>query len=313
MQVILKYSTLLSVIFTALLIISMSSCKKDELEDKIELFNHEYKDLQLRTGFVDNGIPINAENWSVEYVKDAVSGEILKDKAGNPMALNTFGSVELLAGWLKLEKKEDNDLLNISLKENLSTNPRKFLIGILADGKRDELSFTQTRGEGYAIANKEIIEVPGSRKEYTSDEGCHAITVTNNSSIAKNMDITDIFKDVKYMSEFRSEDNAAFNWVNSQDTLIFMDEVLRDDVIYWSGQVPYKKGQSFEPYIKTGSKQGLLVQPYTSTKVRGEMVYLERECLYTFTIKNLSSGNKFEISGTWNQKIPLSSITIIYQ
>lgn len=260
MQMLFKYFKLSTVIFTALLIISMSSCKKAELQDKTELFNPDYKDIQFMTGFADNDFSINAENWSVEYVKDAVSGEVLKDKAGEQMVLNTLGSVELLAGWLKLEKKEDNNLLNISLRENLSTDPRKFLIGILADGKRDELSFTQTRGEGYAITNKEIMEIPGSRKEYTSAEGIPAITLSNSSSTAKNMETSVIFKDVHYVSEFNSEDNEAFNWVNSQDTLIFMDEVLRDNVIYWSGQVPYKKGQSFEPYMKSGSKQELLVQ-----------------------------------------------------
>src|SRR5690554_6856372 len=106
MQVTMKYSKLLTIIFTSIFIISISSCKKDDLQDKIELFNSDYQDLQLKTGFIDNGIPINAENWSVEYVKDAVSGEILKDKAGKQLALNTLGSVELLMGWLKLEKRE---------------------------------------------------------------------------------------------------------------------------------------------------------------------------------------------------------------
>ena len=310
---ILKYFKLLSVTFIAFLIVSVSSCKKDDSQAKVELFSPDYKNLQLHSGFVNNDIPIKAEDWSVEYVKDAVSGEMLQDKAGNPMVLNALGSIELLTGWLKLEKKQDNDLLTVSLKENFSANPRKFLIGILADGKRDELSFTQTRGEGYAIVKKKIAEVPGSRKEYTSDEGLHAITLTNNSSVAKKMETTGIYKDVKYMSEFSSEDYGAFDWVNSQDTLIFMDEIRRNGAVSWSGQVPYKKGQSFGAYIKAGEKEELLVQPYTNIKVRGEMVWLARECLYTFTIKNLSSGNTFEVSGTWKQKIPLSPVTHIYE
>src|SRR5690606_2354125 len=138
---------------------------------KIELINSDYKNIRLNTGFTDNGIPINAENWSVEYVKDAATGESLKDEDGKSIALHGVGAVELDAGWLKLEKKNGDNLLSISLKENFSNDPRKFTIGILADGKRDELSFVQMRGEGYAILKKEIIEVPGSRREYTSNEG----------------------------------------------------------------------------------------------------------------------------------------------
>lgn len=141
---ILKYSKLLSATFIASLMVSLSSCKKDDSQARAELFEPSYKDLQFSGGFVDNGIPIKAADWSVEYVKDAVSGEMLQDKTGIPMALNALGSVELLTGWLKLEKKQADDVLSISLKENFSASPRKFLIGILADGKRDELSLPKS-------------------------------------------------------------------------------------------------------------------------------------------------------------------------
>lgn len=291
------------------LIVLISSCTKNEIQPPADLFDPQLKNLELNTGFTDNGIPIHAEAWSVEYVKDGISGETLATADGQAMVLEGYGSIELPNGLLKLEKKEKGNLLNITLKENLSSEPRKFLIGILADGRQDELSFTQTRGEGYTIVEKDITEVPGSRKVYTSDEGCYTITLTNNSSTAKDMETTEIFKDVKYMSEFSSEDINAFDWVNDQDTLIFMDEVIIDDAIWWSDQVYYKKGQSSKSYIEKGNKEELLVQPYSSINVRGRMNYLERECLYSFTIENLSSGHRFEISGTWKQKIPISPIT----
>jgi len=133
------------------------------LPSETGLFSSEFKNLRLNSGFIDNGIPINAENWSVDYVKDAISGETLKDKTGKKMVLNAPGSVELLDGWLMLKRKQGENLLIISLKENFSANPRKFLIGISANGKRYELSFLQTRGEAYTIVKKEIREVPGSR------------------------------------------------------------------------------------------------------------------------------------------------------
>src|SRR5690606_26568922 len=299
-------------VFSAAIIAAMNSCSKDSIQPKTELFDADFKNIELNTGVTDNGIPIKANTWSIQYVKDGISGEILESKEGTPVVLDGFGSVELPSGWLKLEKKKEDNLLTINLKENLTANPRSFLIGILADGKQDEMSFTQTRGEGYEIVKKEITEVAGSRAEYTSDEGCYAITLSNNSSAAKNMETTDIFKDVKYMSEFSSEDVNAFDWVNPQDTLIFMDEIMKDGAIWWSGQDYYKKGKTFEPDIKADKKGELLVQPHSSINVHGKMVYLERECIYTFTIKNLSSGHTCDVSGTWKQKTPISSITEIY-
>ncbi|MEJ5091921.1 hypothetical protein WH244_17980 [Sphingobacterium faecium] len=309
---ILSHSKLLIASFSIFFILSIISCNKDDLNRNTELFDTDYKDIQLNSGFASNGIAIYSNEWSVAYVKDAVTGELLSDKEGNQAVLTTIGQVELLGSWLKLEKTADNNLLTMSLKENFNHIPRKFLIGIVANGKQDELSFTQNRGETYEIVKKEIIEVPGSRKEYNSNEGCYTITLSNNTSSAKNMETTSIFKDVEYMSEFTSDDQDAFSWMNTPDSLIFMGEILKDGVTYWSKQVPYKKGQYLASYMHEGSKQELLVEPYTTITVSGEISYLTRECLYTFTIKNKSSGYVFDISGVWKQKVPLSSITKIF-
>ncbi|MDH5825627.1 hypothetical protein [Sphingobacterium faecium] len=309
---ILNYSKLLIISFTSFLIFFMSSCDKEDLGDGTELFNPDFKDIQLKSGFSNNAISINSTQWTVNYIKDAVSGEVLQDKDGKPLVLDAFGDVELPGGWLKLEKIEEDNLLNVSLKENFDTQARKFLIGILADGTQDEISFTQSRGIGYKLVKKEIIEIPGSRKEYTSDEGCHTIKLTNHTAVAKNMETAGIFKDVNYLSEFSSDEYGAFDWVNSSDSLIFMGEILKDDIAYWSRQVPYRSGQYLEPFVKTVNMEQLLVAPYSSVHVSGEITYLTRECHYTFTIENLSSGYRFDISGTWKQKVPMTSITRVF-
>lgn len=303
-----------NVSFLPLLLILLFSCKKNNPPPVISLFSADYKDLHLNSGFKNNNISINGADWSVEYVKDAISGEVFLDQGGQPVVLKALGSIELQNGWLKLERKQANDQLTLSLKENLSASPRKFLIGILSDGNRDQLLITQTRGQGYEIVKKEITEVSGSRKEYTNDEGLHAITVTNSAWVSKYMDISDIYKDVKYMSEFTSEDGDAFKWANTEDTSIFMGEITKDGQVYWSQNVLYKKGQSFESYVKTGgSKIEMLVQANTSIKARGKITYLSRESHYTFTIKNLSSGNTFDVSGIWKQKVPISTSTEVYE
>lgn len=305
-----------STVFTALsacLLISLSSCKKDDLPANQNIFNPELKDLQIKSGFTENGILIQAKEWSVEYVKDGVSGELLQDKSGKAMKLDGPGSVEQIAGWMTLAKKHDDNFLTISLRENLDLKPRRILIGILADGKRDEISFTQSRGEAYAIIKKEIEEIAGSRKEYTSDEGIPEIILSNNTSEARHMETSIIFKDVYHVSEFISDDYGAFSWNKNPDSLIHMDELIIEDASYWNGKVPYKEGQVLQSFVKEGgSKEELLVQPFSNVRVRGEMGYLERECRYTFTIENVSSGNRFNISGTWKQKIALHPITHLY-
>lgn len=292
----------------SVLILLLISCKKNNSEPKIEIFETSLKNLQLSTGFNNNSIPINAAEWSVEYVKDGVSGEMFLDQSGQPLVLKATGIIELQNKWLKLERKHPNDHLTLSLKENLTLNPRKFLIGIRADGNLDEISITQTRGRGYEIVKKEITEVPGSRIESTTEDGLHAITLTNNDHIAKYIDLYDMFKDVKHMSEFTSSDDDAFNWVDSRDTPMFLEEINKDGKIYWSKNVSYKKGQSFEPYLTVGgSKIEILIKANTSVKAKGKITYLSRESKYTLSIKNISSGNTFDVYGTWKQKVPVST------
>jgi len=61
---------------------------------------------------------------------------------------------------------------------------------------------------------------------------------------------------VHYTSEFSSEDYGAF-----EDSLISMDEVVREGATYWAAKVPYKKGQSLEPYSERVEKRNCLFSP----------------------------------------------------
>ncbi|UZJ64107.1 hypothetical protein OKW96_17130 [Sphingobacterium sp. KU25419] len=123
---ILNHSKLLIASIATFFILSTISCNKDDLNHNTALFDADYKDIQLNSGFARNGIAIHSKEWSVTYVKDAVTGEILSDKEGNPAVLATVGEVELWDSWLKLVKTDENNLLTMSLTENFNRIPRKF-------------------------------------------------------------------------------------------------------------------------------------------------------------------------------------------
>ncbi|WP_343555513.1 hypothetical protein [Sphingobacterium sp.] len=286
------------------------SCSKEGLNSRGGLIDPDYKTVTLKTGIIGNIIPIKADLWYVSYVKDALTGEMLRDATGKKLKLEHTGSVEVEDGWLQLEKTANNKL-RLTLLENFSDQPRNFVIGILSADKQDEVNFIQTRAERYELVKKEITEVKGSRKIYVSAEGCTAMTLTNSSNQERKADITAIFKDVKYSSEFISENYGAFEWLKTADSSLFMDELLINGAVRWQGKVPYTKGKTFENYIKSGDKQELLLKPYAHIVVRGEFKYLERTCNYIFTIKNRGSGHEFTIKGIWKQKVPLTPHTIM--
>ena len=195
--------------------------------------------------------------------------------------------------------------------ENFNEQSRNFVIGIQSTDRQDEMSFTQSRGEEYELINKEIEEVKGSRKVYVSSEGCSSMVIRNDSGKEKNVETFEIFKDVRYSSEFLSNSYGAFDWNNKKDVSIFMDEILIDGASHWQGKVPYVKNKTFESYLKPGNSQKILLRAHSSLSVRGEFTYLERICNYTFTIKNKNSGHRSNIKGIWKQKVPLTPHTIL--
>jgi len=298
--------------FLVCVLLLLNSCTKENNEQaEIDLIDPQLKKLVVKTGFSDT-VTIKSKTWSIAYVKDGMSGEPLKDANGIPIQLDDIGTVQLAEKWLELEKTNNNKL-NITLLENFTDEPRNFVIGIQSENdERQEMRFVQSRGEGYELIEKEIVEIEGSRKIYTSSEGCSTVTLVNNSDLEKKMETSVVFKGVKYSSEFSSDDYGAFDWIGKEDSLIFMDELMRDGYIVWADQVPYQKGIAFEDFMKpNGSKEELTLRPNSVVVVSGEMEYLERSAEFTFTIKNKTSGNRFKIKGIWSQKVPLTSHTLL--
>lgn len=234
-------------------------------------------------------------------MKDGVSGELLKDIDGDPVRIEDARTLQIEDGWLELEKTVDHNL-RITLAENFSNNPREFLIGLESEGQNEEIHFVQTRGERYEIIETEVSEIEGSRKVYLSDEDCKTILFENNSHEEKKLDLSDIFKDVKYTSELLSDDYGTFDWIADPGSLVFLDDIQLDGVILWSHGVPFKEGVSTTSYVNRHSTN---LAPFSSLLVKGEMKYIERASEFALTIKNVASGNQFKVNGVWKQKVPI--------
>ncbi|MCY4779295.1 hypothetical protein ORI89_06515 [Sphingobacterium sp. UT-1RO-CII-1] len=288
-------------------LIFLSSCSKESNENNIPLINPGLKNIVLSGGLTNDVLKIEADIWAVAYVKDQKTGTLFNDTEGIPLKLESISKVQLEEGWLELEKTKDNNL-TINLKENFTDTPRSFIIGISAANRIEDIRIDQSKGEGYELVKKEIVEIEGSRKIYTSTDGCTTITLTNGSDKEKSMETSAVFKDVQSLSEFSSDDYGAFEWMDEENPFLLRDEIEENNFIVWAQQVPYLKGISTDNYVKpNSSKTELTVQPFTTVKLSGEIEYLERTSKYTLTIKNKTSGNNFEIEGLWKQKVALSS------
>ena len=289
-------------------ILGVVSCDKN---DNIELISPLYKDFNL-SGGGNLEIPVLTDNWHIESVLYMPSKEAMLDKEGNPLTLEGDGAIEAANGWLALKRSEDNKLI-VTLKENFDvSNERKFAIYINDGSHRDYVSIVQQAGAEYELVKSEYEEIETEREIYVSDEGCSSITLTNNISEAVWEPTGHIFEDVVESSSFESDAYGAFDWIQGKNIEISMPELLIDNKIYWTDRCVYREGLTTTPYIKDipgGSK--ILVQPYSTLHLKGEITYCKRVYNYTFTIQNTGSGTRFETSGVWTHITPVTTHTIL--
>lgn len=284
------------------------SCDHDE----VELVDVNYKALEVSCGS-DFTIPVLSDNWGIEYVKDVVSGQEISDKNGNSLALDGNGKVEASNGWLELSRNS-NEAFVISLRENFDqSHERKLLICIIDKaGKRDYMSVVQHAGTEYQLVKSTYEEIEDLRTIYVSDKGCTSIVLNNPLSTEVWEPTGGIYKEVVETSMFESDDYGAFAWIPNEGLGVTVPDLIINDTIRGGVyRCLYKEGLTSVPYIKdlsNGNK--ILMHPYSTLYLSGEITYCKRVCNYTFTIQNVGTGTQFDVSGVWTQIVPLSSHTI---
>lgn len=285
---------------------SLVSCSDN---DEVELVDTSYKTLEISCGS-DFEIPVLVNDWFIEYVKDATSGQDISDKDGNPLALDGNGKVEASNGWLILSRENEGNFV-ISLKENFDkSHERKILICINSAGERDYVTITQRAGRELQIVKATFEEIENQRSIYVSDKGCTSIVLNNPSSTEIWEPTGEVYKDVVESSNFESDDYGAFAWIPQEGFEISVPDLIINDTIRGGGSLMYKEGITTIPYIKdipNGNK--ILMKPYSTLYLSGEITYCKRVCNYTFTIQNMGTGTQFEVRGIWTQIIPISSHT----
>lgn len=283
------------------------SCSKN---DAVKLVDPLYKDLQLSCGS-DFEIPMLTANWNIEAVQYLPSGETMPDKDGNPLALAGHGTVEAANGWLTLIRKS-NDKFILKLEENFDkSNDRKFIICINEAGRRDYITVVQQAAPAYELVKYEFTEINEQRNIYVSNAECIPLTLHNDTPEAVWKPTGSIFEKVVESSVFESDSYGAFEWMPEEGIDINVPELIVDNFICWDNRCAYKRGNTTVPLIKdipNGNK--ILVPPYETIYLKGEITYCKRICNYTLTIRNTASGTQFQINGIWTQIIPISSNTI---
>lgn len=285
-------------------LVAIASCQKEQTAS-ISLLEDQFKDMNQRGGISGN-IKISANDWTVSYVKLENQQQSLKDSTGSDFVVNNTDTVVSNNGWLRMAKSSHGDSLFIDLKENFENMPRILIIGLKANGNEDEIRITQRRGKSYKIIDKNISEIDSLRRIYISSHQCKPQTFSNYTSIPQKFSDRNVFWDVQHSSIFKSEDYGAFLWMSERDSTLMMEDLIIDGTIVWTGRVSYRNGTSNTPYQR-GVVIETQVNPNETITLNGKVKYVERTSHYVFTIQNEEAGNRFEITGTWKQTVPISS------
>lgn len=295
-----------TIIFITASLLFFQSCTKGQAVEELPIIDKKIQKIILGRSIEADTLMINAKNWTIEYIKNPVSGEIYKESKKNKQILSEFGDIYIEKLALSLVKNSDNTL-TINLAENLSKTPKNFLIGIKAGENTQNIHILQSRAANYELVNMEVKEIQGTTKIYDSAEECLTVTPPYNTAKETIVNEQAILKNVTSTSEFQSSDILAFDWLDEEDKSINMPEVLNENVIVWNGNIPYKEGVSKTfPYNNPYNLTNHILNNSRKQQVTGSVKYLERSADYTFTIKNATYGNTFNIKGVWKLKIPLS-------
>ncbi len=289
-------------VLLAVCLAGLASCNRSE---DIELIDSSYKSLDISCGS-DFEIPVLSSKWEIQSVRQLPSNEVVLDKEGNPLALATDGTMKASNGWLALTRN-GYDKFTLSLKENFDNSAERRLVISVSDGSHcDDITIVQRAGTRYKIVKSTFQEIEERRKIYASNKGCFRVSLSNNTSEAAWEPCDYIFEDVIETSIFESNDYEAFGWAQ-EGVEISVPELIINNAIRWNKYCTYKKGITTSPYIRNifnGSK--ILISPYSTVHLEGEVTYCERMYNYTFTVQNEGSGTRFDINGTWKQIVPIS-------
>lgn len=296
-------------VFLAICSVWLASCTKS---NTIELISPSYKTLEILSGGAIE-VPVLTNDWSIASVKYMPLGEVVLDANDRPLILKGHGQIKASSGWLTLIREGD-DKFTIQLKENFDGLPERKIEIAITDktGGKSYVTVIQKRGNGYKLVQSTFKEQEDQRSVYKSGEDCSMLALSNPTSEAVWKPYGSIFENVVQSSHFESSDYGAFAWLPEEAVNISVPDLIIDDKMYAADRTIYREGITTTPYIKDPlNDYKVLVSPYNTVYLKGEITYCKRVFNYIFTVQNTSTGNRFEIKGVWTQIVPISGNTII--
>ena len=294
---------LLSLLFLSTAL-CLSSCEK-EAEFKNVLVKEEKANIETNTGFTDREVKMSSGSWKVVYVKNINPTHYLLDGGLQLMRLGSFGRVDCSLGFISLEKKSsDPDKLFISMTENLSNDPRRILIGIEDENSAREVEITQQKGNEYEWVKTEVKENTAARKIWKQKLPAVAIDNKATTPLTLTTPVKEFYKEAAFISDFTSDYYGTFDW--APDTLIGMAPFIYQGIKYWDAKVKYVKGKQTTAFMADATQPVNVVTPANSKRsVFAEVTFISRECDYTITLKNKTTGFLATLVGRWKQTVPI--------
>lgn len=287
-------------------VLCLSSCEKAPDFQK-PLVKEEKANIQTNTGFVDKEVPMASDNWEVVHVRNINPTKYLLDSRLQIMRLGGVGRVENSQGFITLEKKgNDPRKLFISMTENFSAEPRRLLIGIKDQESTKEIEIIQERGGDYELVDKIITEKTDARKVTVLKLNSTIIDNKASNPMTIKTPIKEYYKSVNVVSEFSANFFSVFDWTPAPDSLISMIALEHQGAKVWDEKVKYVRGVQSTPYMANATQPVDIIVPANSKKtVYAEVTVINRECEFTFKIKNKQTGYLSTLKGRWKQQVPI--------
>ena len=305
------FATLIVLLVVTVSVILYKSCAT------VHFVSPENKNIVLHS-LAEIEIPLLADNWRIENVKEMPTGNILLDKGNNPISLDGSETIESANGWFTISSNNKRSF-TIKLKENFDKlNPRKLTICINQNEKKDYVNVTQYAGKSYRVEKQIFSEIPDEREMFKGRQNTNKATFINKLDKGQWFSTKNLFSNLVISTEFKSDSYGAFEWMSDNDFEITMPGLKIDGIDHlWNKQCVYKEGVTTKPYINKSdtsddeNKSEILVPPHHKIHLTGEVSYCKRTISYIFIVVNNTTETKFEVSGTCTQIIPIGTTEIV--
>lgn len=301
-----------------LILISLLSCSRDDLtliNSSSTTLNFEGEGGQKDISFTDGDWKItkviNQDNnqniFGSIYLSD---GDLIQEN--EILKLDSLGSLEAI--WSDkgfIINRETVTSIVVHVKENFTKESFGFIIFLESGNESKQIVVNQKPSQGYEIESiKYTIENNDNDSLFVQERETYSFDI--NSSLQQTFSL-DPFVNTFELSQFKSNEDAAFPWKGADAVMVKVPTQIIDDQIFTNSETSLYSNELTQKDSKFKGQVEEVPLPQGQSKLTVEIEYRKRKVSYTLHLINKRTKEDKIVTGKWIETAPTGNYEIKWQ